>query len=161
VRWSILQHYEVCETPLLDVSQSLRIAASFASLGVTNLAFLYALAVPNISGTVTSNVEEGVQVVRLSGACPPRAMRPHIQEGFLLGECPDFASENQAEFYKPNQLDFGRRIIGKFRFSPDAFWRDDKFPRVTHEALYPPSNDWLERAAIEIREHLEALPMPS
>src|SRR5262249_52392262 len=28
LRWSILQHYEVCETPLLDVSQSIRIAAS-------------------------------------------------------------------------------------------------------------------------------------
>jgi FRG domain len=33
LRWSILQHYEVCETPLLDVSHSLRVAASFASIG--------------------------------------------------------------------------------------------------------------------------------
>ena len=33
LRWSILQHYEVCATPLLDVTHSLRIAASFASAG--------------------------------------------------------------------------------------------------------------------------------
>jgi FRG domain len=31
LRWSILQHYEVCKSPLLDVTHSLRIAASFAS----------------------------------------------------------------------------------------------------------------------------------
>lgn len=31
LRWSILQHYEVCPTPLLDVTHSARIAASFAS----------------------------------------------------------------------------------------------------------------------------------
>ncbi len=30
LRWAILQHYEVCRTPLLDVTQS--IAASFASM---------------------------------------------------------------------------------------------------------------------------------
>ncbi|MCK7500127.1 MAG: FRG domain-containing protein [Comamonadaceae bacterium] len=28
--WAMLQHYEVCPTPLLDVTQSLRVAASFA-----------------------------------------------------------------------------------------------------------------------------------
>jgi hypothetical protein len=44
LRWSILQHYEVCPTPLLDVSQSLRIAASFASLGKAREAYLYVLA---------------------------------------------------------------------------------------------------------------------
>jgi hypothetical protein len=32
LRWAILQHYEVCPTPLFDVTQSLRVAASFASL---------------------------------------------------------------------------------------------------------------------------------
>lgn len=33
IQWSILQHYEVCSTPLLDLTQSLRVAASFAQLG--------------------------------------------------------------------------------------------------------------------------------
>jgi hypothetical protein len=40
LRWSILQHYHVCGTPLLDVTHSLRIAASFASLKATGDAFV-------------------------------------------------------------------------------------------------------------------------
>ena len=27
--WAVLQHYEICPTPVLDVTQSLRVAASF------------------------------------------------------------------------------------------------------------------------------------
>ena len=30
IQWSILQHYDVCPTPLLDVTHSLRVACSFA-----------------------------------------------------------------------------------------------------------------------------------
>lgn len=33
IQWSLLQHYEVTETPLIDVTQSLRVACSFAMLG--------------------------------------------------------------------------------------------------------------------------------
>jgi len=36
VQWSILQHYEVIETPLIDVTQSLRVACSFATLNNRN-----------------------------------------------------------------------------------------------------------------------------
>ena len=32
IQWSILQHYEVVATPLLDITQSLRVACSFAQL---------------------------------------------------------------------------------------------------------------------------------
>ncbi|MEO2061898.1 MAG: FRG domain-containing protein [Christiangramia sp.] len=32
IQWSILQYYEVTETPLIDLSQSLRVACSFAQL---------------------------------------------------------------------------------------------------------------------------------
>jgi hypothetical protein len=160
LRWSILQHYEVCDTPLLDVSQSLRIGASFASLNDTDEAFLYALAVPNISGTITASVEAGIQVVRLAGACPPAALRPHVQEGFLLGEYPDVASADQIANYKPFQFDFGLRIIGKFRFSPKRFWRDDNFPKITPAALYPQSKDWLENTTAEIHQHLKGIKAP-
>ena len=30
IQWSILQHYEVCHTPLLDLTHSVRVACSFA-----------------------------------------------------------------------------------------------------------------------------------
>jgi len=41
IQWSILQHYEVCETPLLDFTHSLRVACSFAQMGnPTNKAYV-------------------------------------------------------------------------------------------------------------------------
>lgn len=155
LRWAILQHYEVCDTPLLDVSQSLRIAASFASEG-TSEGFLYAFAIPNLSGTVTASAEAGIQIVRLSGVCPPSAIRPHIQEGFLLGEYPDFASIEQKDSYDLYELDFGRRLLAKFRFNPRSFWNSPEFPRVTHDALYPKSKDWLEASVAEIAAKLKS-----
>jgi hypothetical protein len=92
IRWAILQHYEVCRTPLLDVTQSLRIAATFASFGnSTEASFVFVLGVPNLSGAVTASSEAGRQVIRLSRACPPEAVRPHLQEGYLLGEYPEIA----------------------------------------------------------------------
>ncbi len=158
LRWSILQHYEVCATPLLDVTQSLRIAASFASLGDDQEGFVYALAVPNVSGAITVSLETGLQIVRLAGVCPPSALRPHLQEGFLLGEYPDLGAADQIENYKPSQFDFGLRMIAKFQLTPATFWVDDNFPQVTATGLYPSSKDWLENRTKEIREHLSAGP---
>lgn len=150
LRWSILQHYEVCATPLLDVTHSLRIAASFASLAGGAEAFLYVLAVPNLSGAITANAESGLQVVRLASVCPPAAIRPHIQEGYLLGEYPDMADTLQSQHYKAHELDLGRRMVAKFRFTPATFWDDDTFPQVSHAALYPKGRDWLERLTADI-----------
>lgn len=152
LRWSILQHYEVCPTPLLDVSQSLRIAASFASLDDPDEAYLYVVAVPNISGAITAHAESGLQIVRLSSVCPPSAMRPHIQEGYLLGEYPEMIGVAQARHYKHYEMDFGRRIIAKFRFNPATFWpADPSFPVVPKQALYPVTTDWLEKLTLDIK----------
>ena len=137
LRWSILQHYGVCDTPLLDVSQSLRIAASFASPQRTGDGYLFVLAVPNISGTVTTSMEHGLQVARLASACPPDALRPHVQEGFLMGEYPAIADVSQLRHYGVHELDFGRRVIAKFCFNTAKFWNSSMFPKVSPRALYP------------------------
>jgi hypothetical protein len=137
LRWAILQHYEVCPTPLLDVTHSLRIAASFASIGSVDEAFLFVLGVPNLSGAVTASSEANLQIVRLSSACPPEAVRPHLQEGYLLGEYPEIADFEQNAHYSHYEMDFGRRLIAKFRFNPVTFWKSPNFPRATDEALYP------------------------
>lgn len=63
LRWAILQHYEICFTPLLDVTQSLRIASSFATRPNCDQAWIYVLGVPNLSGTLTANMEAGLQIV--------------------------------------------------------------------------------------------------
>lgn len=154
LRWSILQHYEICFTPLLDVTHSLRIAASFASVDSNNSAFLYVLALPNISGSVTANAESGVQIIRLSSVCPPAAIRPHIQEGYLLGEYPDMADFDQKQHYKANEIDFGRRLIAKFRFNPQTFWEGREFPKITKPALYPDAHDPIYIISNQIKDQL-------
>ncbi len=143
LRWAILQHYEICKTPLLDVTQSLRIAASFASHKAGERAHLMVLGIPRVSGAVTASAEAGLQVVCLASVCPPTAVRPHIQEGYLLGEYPDFSSPEQQLFYSQAEMDFGRRLIAKFCFDPGEFWDPHgDFPRVEASALYPdPSQD--------------------
>lgn len=140
VRWAILQHYEVCPTPLLDITHSLRIAASFASDQKATDPFIFVLGVPNLSGAITASAEAGVQIVRLASVCPPTALRPHIQEGYLVGEYPEMASYNQKSFYGHHEIDFGRRLIAKFRFEPATFWKGDTFPQVSHDAIYPPAD---------------------
>jgi hypothetical protein len=138
LRWAILQHYEICKTPLLDVTQSLRIAASFASHNAGQQAYLLVLGIPHVSGAVTASAEAGLQVVCLASACPPTAVRPHIQEAYLLGEYPDFSSAEQKLFYSHAEMDFGRRLIAKFCFEPDRFWdKGGNFPRIGENALYP------------------------
>jgi FRG domain len=138
LRWSILQHYEVCETPLLDVTHSLRIAASFASANARNESTVFVLGVPNLSGAITASAEAGLQIIRLSSVCPPSAVRPHIQEGYLLGEYPEMVGMDQKQHYKHYEVDFGRRLIAKFRFEPKAFWNASAdFPQISTPALYP------------------------
>jgi hypothetical protein len=158
LRWSILQHYEVCPTPLLDVTNSLRIAASFASLGVsdeTREAFVFVLGVPNLSGAITASAEAGLQIVRLASVCPPSAVRPHIQEGYLLGEYPDIGDYSQKENYPYYEIDFGRRLVAKFRFDPRRFWVEDTFPVIQAEALYPAAEkDPLYRLALEVKQEV-------
>lgn len=138
IRWSILQHYEVCLTPLLDVTHSLRVAASFATTdNDSQEAFLYAFGVPNLSGAITASSEAGLQIVRLSSACPPDAVRPHIQEGYLVGEYPEIPDYGQQSHYAFYEMDFGRRMVAKFRFNPQTFWASSIYPPAKHEALYP------------------------
>ncbi len=153
LRWAILQHYEVCPTPLLDVTHSLRIAASFASHGATKEVYLFVLGVPNLSGAITASAEAGLQIVRLSSVCPPVAVRPHIQEGYLLGEYPEMSDFSQKELYPHYEIDFGRRLVAKFRFRPKQFWKNDDFPQVAGPALYPPERkDKLFRLASQVKK---------
>jgi hypothetical protein len=152
LRWSILQHYEVCPTPLLDVTHSLRIAASFASLdNHQDRAFIYVLGLPNLSGGITASSEAGIQTIRLSSVCPPQAIRPHIQEGYLLGEYPELDSFEQETRYGAYEIDFGLRLVAKFYFHPVDFWNSPSFPRVPREALYPNADDPLYKMAQELR----------
>jgi hypothetical protein len=157
LRWSILQHYEVCQTPLLDVTHSLRIAASFATRANAGEGFVFVIGVPNISGAVTASSEASIQIVRLSSACPPEAVRPHLQEGYLLGEYPEISDYEQGARYKYYEMDFGRRLVAKFRLDSGSLWSRN-FRPAPEEALYPQSHrDRLLAVTEDIKAQLRTL----
>lgn len=116
------------------------------------------LGLPNLSGAITASAESGVQIVRLASACPPEAVRPHIQEGYLLGEYPEMIGYDQKRNYANFEVDFGRRLVAKFRFDPRRFWvSSDGFPMVEMPALYPNNQDPL----FEMCQNISlALPRP-
>ncbi len=155
LRWSVLQHYEICPTPLLDITHSLRVAASFASLSAVSEALICVLALPSLSGSVTTSAEQGVQVVRLLSICPPSARRPHFQEGYLVGEYPELISIQEKGNYRAHEIDLGLRLIGKFRISPSTFWhRDPRFSPIPRDALYPDDGDRFAEIAARIQDRL-------
>lgn len=155
LRWSILQHYEVCDTPLLDVTHSLRIAVSFAADHDGDDGYVFLIGIPQLAGAITTSIDAGLQAVRLASVCPPHATRPHIQEGYLLGEFPDIAIYEQKQLYTAFEVDFGRRLIAKFRFKKSAFAADPSFPAVSKAALYPDDTDPFINLANDLRERLK------
>lgn len=140
--WSILQHYEVCGTPLLDFTHSLRVAASFALNNADDKAYIFVFAFPYPSGTITYSTEEELLNVRLLSACPADALRPHFQEGYLLGSFPSHVESKQASF------DFGRRLVAKFEIQKNSFWNDN-FHAIPNSALYP-DDDVIGKVCSEI-----------
>lgn len=148
LQWSILQHYEVTDTPLLDVTQSLRVACSFAFLDShEEYSYIYAFGLPYNTGRISINSEHYLTNIRLISIAPSGSLRPHYQEGFLVGE--DEINEREK---KNITLDFRRRLIGKFRIpNNDSFWKSttntESFEEnliergLTKKELYPDLNN--------------------
>src|SRR5437667_8777920 len=85
---ALLQHYQVVATPLLDVTHSLQTALSFALADNRDEVYLFALAVPQLTGPISVSIESMTQVVDLTQVCPPAALRPHFQSGLLISDYP-------------------------------------------------------------------------
>lgn len=153
-RWAILQHYEKCPTPLLDVTSSALVACSF-SFFITNenlpgYAILYVLGFPQISGSITVSPHQELQVVRLSGVCPPEILRPYFQEGYLVGTYPSVLSLDTKNQYKREEMDCSRRLIAKFRISTRPEFWDLGLRGLTEEAVYPVETNTLSRQIDEM-----------
>ncbi len=139
--WAILQHYGIVPTPYLDATASLRVAASFALLS-SDSGYVYIFGLPYPTGSITHVVDEDIKIVRLQAACPPSAVRPHFQDGFLIGSC--YVDQEEG---RGNQ-NFSRRLITKF-YIPDRgeFWDLGRFDPIPEDALYPGDDnnfDWLK-----------------
>jgi FRG domain len=133
LQWSIIQHYEVCATPLLDFTHSLRVACSFALLNNNEEnGYISVFGLPYLTNRISSNSEEDIINIRLLSITPPDALRPYYQEGYLAGTA-DITNEYESK----HELDFNNRLIMKYQIpNSSAFWGDD-FDVIPESALYP------------------------
>lgn len=145
IQWSILQHYEVCGTPLIDFTHSLRVACSFAQLENENdHAYIYVFGLPYITNRISINSEHDLINIRLLSICPPDALRPYFQEGYLAA-----TSDIEHEYDSKSELDFNRRLVVKFQIpNSNNFWGKD-FKIIPKSALYP-QQDVFHRICKEI-----------
>jgi hypothetical protein len=133
IQWSILQHYNVCKTPLLDFTQSLRVACSFAQMdNSSETGFVYVFGLPYITNRISINSEHEIVNIRLLSICPPDALRPYFQEGYLAGT-PDITYDYEAKV----EMDFTNRLIAKFEIPiTKTFWGRGN-NRISNAALFP------------------------
>ena len=87
--------------------------------------------------------------IRLLSICPPSALRPHFQEGFLAG-----TTDVTWDFDNKTELDFRNRLIAKFSIpSGTKFWGRG-FNSIPKESLYP-NNDRVLAICDGLRESLK------
>ena len=96
----MLQHYGIVRTPFLDLTQSLRVAYSMAlneaekKRDGRETIFIYLFSVPFFNGYITKI--QDFTLVNLPSVCPPTAMRPSLQEAYLIR----YNSEESYDFYQ-------------------------------------------------------------
>ncbi len=150
IQWSILQHYGVCRTPLIDVTHSVAVACSFAvDRNDTDTAYFYVFGLPYVTNRISVNSEHDMVNVRLLSVCPPDAVRPYFQDGYLVG-----TDEIQGDYDDKTELDLKNRLIAKFQFANTKyFWTQDFVP-LPQEALYP-RDDVVETVCLQVTDEAE------
>ena len=148
LQYSILQHYEVCKTPLLDLTQSIKVACSFAILNnEKNIGYIYVLGLPYINGRISVDSEEYITNIRLLSISSSAAKRPFFQEGYLVQN--EFASDIENHI-KIDELDFNRRLLAIYKFKNNKqFWGDES--PISETALYP-NDDIMKEICNRIRD---------
>lgn len=137
ILWSVLQHYEICDTPLLDITHSLRVACTFALAEENEYGYIYVLALPYLTNRITYNSEEDILLVRLLSISPPAAKRPFYQEGYVMGT-PDIT----IDYDRKRELDATNRLVAKYKIINNKhFWGRD-FSPLSSEFIYPVEDEF-------------------
>jgi len=151
IAWSILQHYGVCDTPLLDMSHSLRVAATFAQLNNPNEQGVIAIfGMPYMTNRITYNSEHDLVIVRLLSICPPLALRPYFQEGYLAGTL-----DITRDYLNKSELDFNNRLVAKFSIPNDRSFWGKNFEGIPEDLLFP-RDDRMAKICEEVRRRVVA-----
>lgn len=133
IRWSILQHYEVCPTPLLDFTHSIPVACSFAQHEADNeFVYVFVFGMPYVTNRISVNSEHDIVNVRLLSISPPDALRPYFQDGYLAG-----TDDITDDYENKSELDFTNRLIAKFQIPNNSNFWGRGFSKVPDTLLYP------------------------
>ena len=142
--YALFQHYDILPTPLIDITQSLRVAATFALRNSTK-GFVYVFGLPYPNQSISYFSDLGIVLIKLQNVVPVKAIRPRYQEGYLVGKYPIRPT-------KTNGDDLANRMVAKFAIdnSDGKFW-DKYFQPMPDEILYP-KNDEVENSLIQIKK---------
>jgi len=136
LRWAILQHYEIVDTPVLDLTHSLHVASSFALEKVSkeNFGVIQVLGMPTISPTTSYFSNEELALIRLLAFAPPKASRLFMQEAYSVSP---FPFSDIIRTVNKGRFDFSRRVIAKFEVpNRDDFWGKGIY-KMDKEFLFP------------------------
>lgn len=138
---AIIQHYGLAPTNLIDLTQSLRVAASFA-LAKDKKGFVFVLGMPHPQGSISFVVDLDLTMIKLQNVCHSEALRPHYQEGYLVGRTPFIPKKEGGD-------NLARRMIAKYFIDNEngSFW-DADFQPIPKTVLLPdpdPYRDELEQ----------------
>lgn len=141
---SLFQHYEILPTPFIDITQSLRVAATFA-LRNSSTGFLYVFGLPFPNGSISYYVDQGIVLIKLQNVCPPSAYRPRYQEGYLVGKYPVRPTKEASD-------NLARRLVAKFYLdnTENKFW-DKNFTSIPEDVLFP-KDDTFEKQLNDLKE---------
>jgi hypothetical protein len=140
-RWSIIQHYEQWPTPLLDITSSLRVAATFALRDRTE-GYLYVFGLPYSNGSITIDVDDNILLARLSATCPPTATRPHWQEGYLVSTFPRSSGHDE----RADRTNLKHRLVAKFKLeNHDRLFWPKEYPSLEPVLVTSPESDPFHR----------------
>lgn len=137
--YSLIQHYQIHPTPLIDLTQSLRVAATLA-LQARSKGYVLVFGMPHPHGSISHFVDQEITLIKLQNVCPPTALRPHYQEGYLAGKLPIILSKKEAGD------NLARRLLGKYQLdnADGGFW-DKGFEPIPYEALFPKKDPFNEQ----------------
>jgi len=137
IQWSLLQHYQICKTPLLDFTHSLHVACSFAQCNNdSNYGFVFIFGLPYITNRISINSEHDIVNVRLISISPPDALRPYYQEGYLAG-----TTDITDDYDQKTELDFRNRLIIKIKIPNNISFWGKEFNRIPDSLLFPTNDE--------------------
>lgn len=146
---SLFQHYNILPTPFIDITQSLRVAATF-SLRNSKKGYLYVFGLPYPNQSISYYSDLGIVLIKLQNVSPVKALRPRYQEGYLVGKYPMRPNKTQGD-------DLANRMVAKFLIdnTDGKFW-DKYFQPIPEEILFP-KDDEVEISLLDLKSQFDKM----